>query len=66
MRAFKAYTSRGTYIVDDVTGLINAIGVIIRKFNNEVEIYFSHINLPCVSSRYNPLFICPQYRQVAL
>lgn len=39
MRAFKAYTSRGTYIVDDVTGLINAIGVIIRKFNNEVEIY---------------------------
>lgn len=39
MRRFKAYTSRGTYIVDDVTGLINTIGVIIRKFNNEVEIY---------------------------
>lgn len=39
MRTFKAYTSRGTYIVDDVTGIINAIGVIIRKFNNEVEIY---------------------------
>lgn len=39
MRAFKAYTSRGTYIVNNVTGVINAIGVIIRKFNNEVEIY---------------------------
>lgn len=39
MRAFKAYTSRGTYVVNNVTGVINAIGVIIRKFNNEVEIY---------------------------
>lgn len=39
MRTFKVYTSRGTYIVGDVTGVINAIGVIIRKFNNEVEIY---------------------------
>lgn len=39
MRKFKIYTSRGTFSVNRVTGALNAIGVVLRRFNNDVDIY---------------------------
>ena len=39
MKRFKVYTSKGIYIVDNVTCALNAMGIIKKNFGNSVEVY---------------------------